>query len=95
MEALRYVGSGQASHYLGTDHTQANFKTAFWRSEVLDYKPFEQWQAEGERDTAQIARERVTKLLNDYQKPAIDPAIEEALAEFVAKKKASMPDAFM
>ena len=95
MEALRYVGSGQASHYLGTDHTQANFKTAFWRSEVLDYKPFEQWQAEGERDTAQIARERVTKLLNDYQKPAIDPAIEEALTEFVAKKKASMPDAFM
>lgn len=95
MEALRYVGSGQASHFLGTDHTQANFKTAFWRSELLDYKPFETWEEEGARDTVQLARERVAKLLNDYQKPALDPAIEEALNEYVAKKKASMPDAFM
>ena len=95
MEALRYVGSGQASHFLGTDHTQANFKTAFWRTDLLDYKPFETWQEEGERDTVQLARERVAKLLNDYQKPAIDPAIEEALTDYVARKKASMPDAFM
>ncbi len=95
MEALRYVGSGEASHFLGTDHTQANFKTAFWRTEILDYKPFETWQEEGERDTVQLARERVAKLLNDYQKPAIDPGIEEALTDYVARKKASMPDAFM
>ncbi|MFO1174051.1 MAG: trimethylamine methyltransferase family protein [Paracoccaceae bacterium] len=95
MDALRYVGSGQATHYLGTDHTQANFKTAFWRTDLLDYKPFETWQEEGERDTVQLARERVAKLLGDYQKPAIDPGVEEALAEYVAKKKASMPDAFM
>jgi trimethylamine--corrinoid protein Co-methyltransferase len=95
MDALRYVGSGQASHYLGTDHTQANFKTAFWRSDVLDYKPFETWEEEGGRDTVQLARERVAKLLNDYQKPAIDPAVEEALTAYVARKKASMPDAFM
>lgn len=95
MDALRYVGSGQATHFLGTDHTQANFKTAFWRTELLDYKPFETWQEEGERDTVTLARERVAKLLNDYQKPAIDPAVEEALTEYVAKKKASMPDTFM
>ncbi len=95
MDALRYVGSGHASHYLGTDHTQANFKTAFWRSDLLDYKPFETWEEEGGRDTVQLARERVAKLLNDYQKPAIDPAVEEALIAYVAQKKASMPDAFM
>lgn len=95
MEALRYVGSGQASHYLGTDHTQANFRTAFWKSDLLDYKPFETWAEEGERDTVALARERVAKLLNDYRKPEIDPAVEEALTDYVARKKASMPDAFM
>lgn len=42
-----------------------------------------------------LARERVAKMLHDYQKPAIDPAIEEALQAYVAQKKASMPDAFM
>ena len=95
MDALRYVGSGQASHFLGTDHTQANFRTAFWRTEILDYKPYETWAEEGSRDTVALARARVDKLLNDYQKPAIDPAVEEALTEYVAKKKASMPDAFL
>ena len=93
MDAIREVGPG--GHYLGCAHTQANFKTAFWRTELLDYKPYETWEEEGARDTIALARNRVTKLLNDYQKPAIDPAIEEALNEYVAKKKASMPDAFM
>ena len=95
MDALRYVGSGQASHYLGTDHTQANFRTAFWKTVLLDYKPFETWDEEGGRDTVALASERVKKLLADYQKPAIEAGVEEALAEYVAKKKASMPDAFM
>ncbi len=49
MDAIREVGPG--GHYLGCDHTQANFKEAFWRSEVLDYKPFETWEEEGARDT--------------------------------------------
>ncbi len=95
MDALRYVGSGQASHFLGTDHTQANFKTAFWKTDLLDYKPFEAWEDEGSRDTVALASARVQKLLADYQKPALDAGIEEALTEYVAKKKASMPDAFM
>ncbi|QQA44834.1 trimethylamine methyltransferase family protein [Pelagovum pacificum] len=92
MDALYEVGPG--GHYLGCAHTQANFKTAFWRTEVLDYKPYEQWEEEGARDSVQLASLRVEKLLNDYQKPPIDPAIEEALRAYVAEKKASMADAF-
>jgi hypothetical protein len=45
MDAIREVGPG--GHYLGCAHTQANFKTAFWRSDLLDYKPFETWDEEG------------------------------------------------
>lgn len=93
MDAIREVGPG--GHYLGCAHTQANFKSAFWRSDMLDYKPFEQWDEEGARDTMTLANARVKKLLDQYQKPAIDPAVEEALNAYVAEKKASMPDAFM
>jgi trimethylamine--corrinoid protein Co-methyltransferase len=92
MDALREVGPG--GHFLGCAHTQANFKSAFWRSELLDYKPYETWAEEGSRDTRMLANARVRKLLADYQKPAIDPAIEEALQAYVAKRKAEMPDAF-
>ncbi|MDW4497771.1 trimethylamine methyltransferase family protein [Sulfitobacter sp. D35] len=92
LDAIREVGPG--GHYLGCAHTQANFKSAFWKSDLLDYKPFETWQDEGARDTQALASLRVAKLLADYRQPALDPAVGEALDAFVAKRKSDMPDAF-
>jgi trimethylamine--corrinoid protein Co-methyltransferase len=93
MDAIREVGPG--GHYLGCEHTQANFKTAFWRSDLLDYKPFETWAEEGARDTQTLAAERAKKMLSDYVAPAIDEGVRESIDDYVARKKASMPDAFM
>jgi len=93
MDAIREVGPG--GHYLGCDHTQRNFKDAFWRTNLFDYKPFETWDEEGARDTQALAAVRVKYLLDNYQQPQLDPAISEALADYVARKKASMPDAFV
>ena len=93
LDAIREVGPG--GHYLGCAHTQANFKTAFWRSDVLDYKPFETWEEEGARDTSQLASLKVKKMLADYVAPELDVAKREALEDYVAKRKAEMPDAFM
>ncbi len=92
MDAIREVGPG--GHYLGCQHTQANFKSAFWRSDVLDYKPYETWEEEGARDSATLAAVRVKKQLRDYQAPPLDPGIAEALEAYVAQRKASEPDAF-
>jgi trimethylamine--corrinoid protein Co-methyltransferase len=93
MDAIREVGPG--GHYLGCAHTQANFKSAFWRTELLDYKPFETWDEEGARDTQALASARVKKLLSDYQAPELDVAKKEELEAFVARRKAEMPDAFI
>jgi trimethylamine--corrinoid protein Co-methyltransferase len=60
----------------------------------LDYKPFETWSDEGARDTQSLATARVEKMLADYQQPALDPAIREALDAFVATRKAAEPDSF-
>jgi trimethylamine--corrinoid protein Co-methyltransferase len=92
LDAIREVGPGQ--HFLGCAHTQANFETAFYRSTISDNNSFEQWAAEGSLDTAQRANAIWKKMLADYEAPPLDPAIDEALIEFIAKKKASMPDAF-
>ena len=92
MGAIAEVGPG--GHYLGCEHTQANFKDAFWRSDLLDYKPFETWDEEGARDTQALATARVKTMLDTYQQPALDPEIEAKLRAYVADKKASMPDAF-
>lgn len=92
MDAIREVGPG--GHYLGCAHTQANFKSAFWRSDFLDYKPFETWSEEGERDTMTLANLKMEQMLTNYQQPAPDPAIVDALDAYIFEKKASMPDAF-
>lgn len=92
MDAIAEVGPG--GHYLGCAHTQANFKEAFWRSDMFDYKPFETWDEEGARDTQALATERVAKLLATYRQPALPPETEARLRAYVAEKKASMPDAF-
>jgi trimethylamine--corrinoid protein Co-methyltransferase len=92
MDAIREVGPG--GHYLGCAHTQRNFKSAFWRTNVLDYKPYEQWSDEGGADSQALAAKRMQKLLDDYQPPAMDEAKREELQDYVARRKSSMSDAF-
>ncbi|MEM8789935.1 MAG: trimethylamine methyltransferase family protein [Pseudomonadota bacterium] len=91
MDALREVGPG--GHFLGCAHTQANYESAFWRSGLLDYKPFETWSEEGGRDTASLAAMRVADLLAAYEPPPMDGATVEALQDFVDRKRAEHPDA--
>ncbi|MDH5799122.1 MAG: trimethylamine methyltransferase family protein, partial [Paracoccaceae bacterium] len=93
MDAIREVGPG--GHYLGCEHTQANFKDSFWKSNLLDYKPYETWEDEGARDTQALASARVAKLLGDFQAPSLDPGINEALNDFVGRRKAELPDSFV
>ena len=90
MDAIRDVGPG--AHFLGCDHTQANFETAFFRSSIADNSTFEQWEAEGSLNAEARAADKVKKMLNDYEAPSIDPSIDEAIREFIDRKKASFPD---
>jgi len=92
MEAIAEVGPG--GHFLGCQHTQDNFKTAFWRSQVFDYRPFETWAEAGGADSMTIANARMRRLLAEYEAPPLDPSRGEALEDFVARRKAAEPDAF-
>ena len=90
MDALREVGPG--SHFLGAAHTQANFETAFYRSAVADSNSFEQWQQEGSLDAAQRANAIWKRMLEEYEAPPLDPAIDEALLEFMRRRKSEFED---
>ncbi|HEY8436998.1 MAG TPA: trimethylamine methyltransferase family protein [Candidatus Limnocylindrales bacterium] len=86
------VQNGPGQHFLGTAHTLANFETAFYRSETADNNSFEQWQEDGSQDAAQRANTIWKRMLREYEAPPIDEGVDEALGEFIAKRKASMPD---
>jgi trimethylamine--corrinoid protein Co-methyltransferase len=90
MSAFEEVGPGK--HFLGSEHTLANFETAFYRSTVADNNSYEQWSAEGRLDAAQRANALWKKMLAEYQAPELDPAIDEALQAFMTEQKASFAD---
>ena len=91
LDAIR--GNGPGQHYLGSAHTLANFETAFYRSETADNNSYEQWLEDGELDARARANVIWKKMLAEYEAPAIDQAVDEALLDFIARRKASMPDA--
>jgi trimethylamine--corrinoid protein Co-methyltransferase len=90
LDAIREVGPG--AHFLGCGHTQANFETAFYRSPVADNNSFEQWEEEGSKDAAQRANGIWKRKLEEYQAPPMDPGVDEALQDFIARGKAELPD---
>ncbi len=90
-EAYRQTGPGE--NFLSNDHTLANFESANYRSDLLaDTRSFEQWAGAGRQDAAQRAHKKWKDMLSRYQAPDIDPAIDEALKDFITLKKESMPD---
>ncbi|ADZ71208.1 trimethylamine methyltransferase family protein [Polymorphum gilvum] len=90
MDALREVGPG--GHFLGAAHTQRNFESAFFRSQIADNNSFEQWLSDGELDAARRANRIWKTQLAEYSGPELDPALDEALLAFIAQRKASFPD---
>jgi len=92
LDAFREVGPG--SHFFGCAHTMANYETAFWDSEIADNEPFEKWEAAGSEDAAIRANRRWKKTLAEFEAPPLDVAIDEALRDFMDRKKAAMPDAW-
>jgi trimethylamine--corrinoid protein Co-methyltransferase len=92
LDALRTNPPG--NHFLGTEHTLRNFETAFYRSDTADNSSFEQWTEEGGLDAAQRANALWKRRLNEYEAPALDPAIDQEMVEYVTRRKAELPDEF-
>ncbi len=92
MSAIREVGPG--NHFLGCEHTQSNFETAFYASNIADNNSFEQWEVEGKLRAEDRANKVARAWLEHYEAPALDPDIDAKLKAFISEKKDSMPDAF-
>jgi trimethylamine--corrinoid protein Co-methyltransferase len=92
VDAFAEVGPG--NHFFGCSHTMKHYETAFWDSDLSDTEPFEKWEAAGSEDAAVRANRLWKKRLAEYEAPALDPGIREALHDFVGRKKAEAVDAW-
>ena len=90
LDAMREVGPGQ--HFLGCAHTQANFKSAFYRSTIADNNSYEQWVEDGRLDAEQRAEKIYKDMLANYKPPELDPDVDARLIAFMEQQKASFAD---
>ncbi len=91
LAAVPDVGPG--GHYLGHPHTQANFQTAFFMPGMFDNNAIEQWVAEGSKEITARALTHARNLLDAYEEPLLDPARDEALRDYIARREREIPAA--
>ena len=85
LDAIEEVGPG--GHFFGSAHTLERYENAFYQPILSDWRNFETWQEDGSKTATQRANEIWKRLLDEYEKPPIDPAIEEELQAYMAKRK--------
>lgn len=85
LEAIAEVGHG--GHFFASPHTMERYETAFYTPLVSDWRNFESWEEAGAVDATERAHRIWRRLLADYEQPPLDAAIDEALTDFVARRK--------
>ena len=86
-DAIAEVGPG--GHFFGTSHTQARFRSEFYRPLVSDWRNYETWAEAGSPDAATKANHLVKAYLAEYQPPPMPDAIRDELDEFVSRRTAA------
>jgi len=89
-DAFRQAEPGE--NFLGTAHTLANFETANYQSELADTASYEQWLQQGAETIERRANRRWKQQLAEAAPPALDPAVDEALRDFMERRKRSLQD---
>src|SRR5690348_11841284 len=84
VDAFKAVAAG--GHFFGEPHTLARYQSAFYRPLLSDWSNFESWREAGARNATDRATGIWQKLLAEYVPPALDPAVKEAIADYVARR---------
>ena len=86
VDVIRDVGPN--GHYFGIQHTQDRYETAFYQPFVSDWSNYEAFEANGAVWTAERAHHLFKAIVNEFEAPPLDEARRDALADFVARRKA-------
>ncbi len=68
----------------------ARYEDAFYAPLLSDWSNYETWLESGALTSDVRANAIWKRLLADYEQPSIDPAIDEALRDYVARRKCEL-----
>jgi trimethylamine--corrinoid protein Co-methyltransferase len=90
LDALGRVPTG--GHFFGEPHTLERYSTAFYQPLLSNWQNYEAWQEAGGLDATQRATRLWKKALGEYQQPAMEESVREALGAYVAKRREEIGD---
>jgi trimethylamine--corrinoid protein Co-methyltransferase len=88
VDAILSVNPG--GHFFGAAHTLERFEHAFYQPMVSDWRNFETWREDGAKDATRRAHDIYKRLLAEYQEPAMDRSVDEALKAHMARRKEAL-----
>jgi trimethylamine--corrinoid protein Co-methyltransferase len=86
LDAIREVGA--SGHYFGIQHTQDRYEHAFYAPFVSDWRNYEAWEIAGSVWTPERAHRLFKEIIASFEEPPMDAGHRDALADFVARRKA-------
>jgi trimethylamine--corrinoid protein Co-methyltransferase len=89
LEAIREVQPG--GHFFGAAHTLERYETAFYAPLISDWRNYETWEESGAETATQRAHKIYKRVLAEFEPPPLDPAIQEELEAYVARRKEEGP----
>jgi trimethylamine--corrinoid protein Co-methyltransferase len=88
LEAVREEGPG--GMFLGSTHTLEHFREWAFMSPLFRSQAYVNWQKQGSLTAERVATAEWRRLLDSYRDPGIDAAVDGALQEQMARRRAEI-----
>jgi trimethylamine--corrinoid protein Co-methyltransferase len=85
LDAIREVGP--AGHFFGAAHTMQRYERAFYSPLVSNWDNYDTWTERGQITARERANAIWKRMVADYEQPPIDPGIDEALRDYMERRK--------
>jgi trimethylamine--corrinoid protein Co-methyltransferase len=88
LDAIRDEGPG--GMFLAAPHTLAHFREWVFMSPLFRSQAYPTWEKRGAHETPEVATGEWQRLLDAYEDPGIDDAVDEELRDYMVRRKAEL-----
>lgn len=85
LEAVREVSP--AGHFFGAAHTMQRYERAFYSPLISNWDNYDTWMERGQVTAHEHANVIWKRMVAEHEPPPIDPGIDEALRDYMERRK--------